>query len=177
MGFITKYTGNLTGTASDEHGYTLIEMLFVCMIIVTIAMMGMGAYSKQRKFGIESVCVTKLKQIAQYQESYRDLGDPSLNPNSTYGTFFNLQNAGYIASTYEATDNDAHDGEPFIPYYKIEIVRSPTGLTEDPDRNQYMVFASPIGSPYEKQRIFMMQEDGEIYFFSNNTDGDRIVWE
>lgn len=177
MSFFAKHTYHLLGNACDDSGYTLIEMLFVCMIIVTIAMMGMGAYSQQRKFGIETVCVTKLKQIAQYQESYRDLGDPSLNPDASYGTFFNLQNAGFIPSSYVSTDNEAHNVEAFIPYYQIEIVRSPTGLTEEPDRNQYMVFASPVGSPYEKQRIFMMQEDGEVYFFSNNTDGDRIVWE
>ncbi|MFH1514411.1 MAG: hypothetical protein ABIG42_03020, partial [bacterium] len=70
---------------ADNRGYTIIEMLFVCAIIVTISMMGMGAYSQQRKFGMETVCVTRLKQIAQYQESFRDLGDPSLNPDASYG--------------------------------------------------------------------------------------------
>ena len=177
MSFFEKHTYHLLGNACDDSGYTLIEMLFVCMIIVAIAMMGMGAYSKQRKFGIETICVSKLKQIAQYQESYRDLGDPALNPDASYGTFFNLQNAGLIPSCFVPADNEAHDVEAFIPYYQLEIVRSPTGLTEEPDRNQYMIFASPIGSPYKKQLIFMMQEDGEVYFFSNNTDGARIVWE
>ena len=161
-----------------NRGYTIIEMLFVCSIIVTIAMMGMNSYSKQRKFGIETVCVTRLKQIAQYQESFRDIGDPSLNPEGTYGNFFQLQNAGYIASTYSQNDTEAHNLEPFVPYYELLIVRSPAGLTEEPDRNQYYVTATPIGSPYKGLLYFVMQEDGEVYFFSNkNIPGQRFVWE
>ncbi|MFH1516188.1 MAG: hypothetical protein ABIG42_12105, partial [bacterium] len=93
------------------------------------------------------------------------------------GTFFELQNAGFIPTTYSDSDTEAHDLEPFIPYYEIVIVKSPTALTEDPDRNQYFVTAAPIGAPSKNLRIFMMQEDGEVYFFANNYDGQKYVWE
>lgn len=161
---------------NNQNGYTILEMLFVCAIVVVVALMGMGSFKAQRRYGIEMNCVSKLKQIAQFQESYRDIGDSSLNPDGSYGTFFKLQNAGYIAPSYEIADTESHEGEPFISYYQIEIVKSPTGLTEEPDANQYMIIASPIGAQH-KLRIFMMQEDGEVYFLSGNVTGEKKVWQ
>ena len=111
-----------------------------------------------------------------YQEAYRDLGDPAVNPDGAYGSFFDLENAGFIPSSYDDADTEAHDGQPFIPYYQIEIVKSPTDLDEEPDANQYMVLASPVGAP-SNYRIFMMQEDGEVYFLSENITGQRLVWQ
>jgi Tfp pilus assembly protein PilE len=161
---------------NNQNGYTILEMLFVCAIVVVVALMGMGSFKAQRRYGIEMNCVSKLKQISQFQESFRDIGDSSLNPDGSYGSFFELQNAGFIPSTYDIADTEAHEGEPFIPFYQIEIVKSPTGLTEEPDANQFMVIASPVGAPH-KLRIFMMQEDGEVYFLSGNTSGEKIVWQ
>jgi len=160
----------------NDYGYTIIEVLFVAGIIVTVAMMGMGSYKSQRKYGIEMTCVTKMKELAQIEESYRDLGDPALNPLATYGTFEQLQNAGLIPRIFSPTDNIEHTAIPFIPYYNIEIVQSPTALTEEPSSTQYMIFASPI-VPGFRLRIFMMQEDGEVYYYSQNTSGTRQVWQ
>jgi Tfp pilus assembly protein PilE len=160
----------------NQNGYTILEMLFVCSVIVVVALMGMGSFKAQRMFGIEMNCVSKLKQISQFQENFRDIGDPSLNPDGSFGTFFELQNAGFIAPSYDIADTEAHEGQPFIPFYQIDIVKSPTGMTEEPDANQYMVIASPIGTQH-KLRIFMMQEDGEVYFLSDNTSGQKMVWQ
>ena len=166
---------NVFGSESDA-GYTIIEMMFVCGIIVTIALMGTGAYRAQRRYGIEMTCVTKLKEISQIQESFRDISDASLNPGATYGTFFQLQNAGLIPKIFSPEDNIEHTVIPFIPDYKLEIVQSPTALDEDPSSAQYMVLASPVISAF-RLRIFMMQEDGEIYYYTANTQGTRQVWQ
>jgi hypothetical protein len=151
-------------------------MIFVAGIIVTIALMGMGSYKAQRRYGMETTCVTKLKQLAQIEESFRDIGDPALNPTAAYGTFFQLQNAGLISNVYVDSDNVQHTVVPFIPYYSIQIVQSPTALTQDPSSSQYMILATPIIDGF-RLRIFMMQEDGEVYYYNLNTSGIRQVWQ
>lgn len=161
--------------AESSSGYTLIEVIIVASIVTLIAMMGMGAQKSVRKHSFERQCVTRLKQIAQYQESYRNIGDPSINPDGSYGTFFQLQSAGYIPVTYDVSDTPARDGQPFIPFYEVEIVRSPTAMNEEPNRNQYMVKAWPIENPFGL-RVFMMLEDGEVYFYSRIVDGELRVW-
>lgn len=171
-----RHIQKMLKTSERDCGYTIIEVLFVCAVVVAIALMGMGSYKAQRRFGIEMTCVSKLKQLAQLQESYRDIGDPSLNPDGSYGTFFELQNAGLIPRIFSPEDNERHDVIPFIPYYKIEIYRSPQETTLEPSPSQYYVVATPIISAY-KLRIFMMQEDGEVYYYSHNTYGIRQVWQ
>jgi len=173
---LLRNIGSRISSRENDFGYTIIETIFVAGIIVAIALMGMGSYKSQRKYGIEMTCVTKLKQLAQIEESYRDIGDPSLNPAQTYGTFYQLQNAGVIPRIYNPEDNIEHTGIPFIPNYKIEIVQSPTALNQEPSASQYLVFASPI-FPDFRLRIFMMQEDGEVYFYDQNTQGTRQVWQ
>jgi len=160
----------------NDFGYTIIEVLFVCGIVVAIALMGMGSYKSQRKFGIEMTCVSKLKQLSQIEESYRDIGDPSVNPDSSYGTFFELQNAGLLPKLFSSEDNDLHDVVPFTPYYKIEIFRSPQEVTLEPSASQYYIVATPIPSTF-KLRIFMMQEDGEVYYYLGGLGGQRQVWQ
>jgi Tfp pilus assembly protein PilE len=161
---------------TNEPGYTLVEMIFVCAIVLVVALMGMGTQKSVKKYAVEKQCVTKLKQIAQLEESFRNIGDPSLNPDSSYGTFFELQNAGLIPASYTATDSIARDGQPYIPFYNVEIVKSPTASTEEPDRNQYFIKAWPIDNPY-RLKIFLMLEDGEVYFLSEGIGGNARVWE
>ena len=102
--FLNTYFYRDSVCDGNQDGYTIIEILFVSAIVVLVAMMGMGTFKAQRRFGIEMNCVSKLKQIAQYQEAYRDLGDPAVNPDGAYGSFFDLENAGFIPSSYDDAD-------------------------------------------------------------------------
>jgi hypothetical protein len=171
-----KYISYRIRNLENDSGYTILEILFVAGIVVTIALMGMGSFKSQRRYGIEMTCVTKMKELAQVEESYRDLGDPALNPSTTYGTFYQMQNAGLIPKIFSPEDNVEHSNIPFIPFYKIEIVQSPTALDQVPSSAQYMIFASPA-IPGFRLRIFMMQEDGEVYYYTDNTSGIRQVWQ
>jgi hypothetical protein len=85
-----------------------------------------------------------------------------VNPEGTYGTFGELQLAGYVPDDVVEDDVRAHTVSAFVPYYRINIVRSPTHILDEPDANGYYVIALPIPSRMHLRTYYML-EDGEVW--------------
>lgn len=144
------------------NGYTVIELMAVCAIVLIVTAMAIGSVSGIKRFSIEEKAVTRLKQLADAQERYRYSMDPTVNPEGTYATFAELQLANFIVDDYVENDVSSHTVNAFIPYYQIEIALSPNNLIDEPDANNYYIVLMPIGSKW-KLKTFFMLEDGETW--------------
>jgi prepilin-type N-terminal cleavage/methylation domain-containing protein len=152
----------LTGLCRRLAGYTFIELMAVSAIVLIVAAMAIGSASRLKRFAIEEKAVTRLKQLADAQERYRYSLDPTVNPEGTYATFEELQLTNYISEDYVEDDVSAHTVNAFIPYYQIEIARSPNNLLDEPDANNYYIVLTPLGTK-GKLKTFYMLEDGEAW--------------
>jgi len=125
--------------------------------------MSMGMMRHYKKYAIEETAVQRLKEVAHSEHIYRSTNDLSVNPDGTYGNFFDLQNAGLIPELYVPDDVRLHTVNAFIPHYRLEIMRSAEQEDQEPDAFQFMVQAIPI---YDNLglKTFFVQEDGEVYF-------------
>ena len=143
-------------------GFTLIEILAVTAIALIVLLMGVGAVGNARKYSIEERAIIQLRQIADLEERYRFSSDPSVNPDGTYATFEELVLAKYIPADIEEDDVRAHTVNAFLPYYRLDIMRSPTNAVDEPDANQYYIVAYPIPTRFNL-KTFHMIEDGEVW--------------
>jgi len=152
-------------------GYTLIEILAVTAIAVILVLMTQGMIRSYKRYSIEEVAVQRLKELSRLENIYRHCNDLTVNPEGTYGSYFDLQNAGLVAEIYEQSDERRHTINAFIPFYRLDFVRSVEDLKEfglkdeevrmDPYR--YLIRAVPLYNPMGL-RTFYVQEDGEVYF-------------
>lgn len=161
-----------TQTARKTRGFTMIETLATAVLVTIIATMGLTILPVMKRAQIQTRALAKLKELAAMQESYRNLGDLGLNPDGGYGTFENLQQAGYIAQDIAPEDDESHSNAAFLPYYKVSIGRSIVNMKIEPDPLGYALTAEPVGGPPGLSMLFM-QEDGEI--FTIDADGTRRV--
>ena len=154
-----KLNGKYDGKAS---GFTIIEMLAVTTIAAILLVMAAGSIGNTKRFSIEERVIVKLRQLADLQERYRFSSDPTANPEGTYATFEELQLAGYIADDLEEDDVRAHTVNAFLPYYRLEITRSPNNPSDEPDANSYYIIAFPIPTRWNLKTYHMI-EDGEVW--------------
>jgi len=152
----------LIGLCRRFNGYTVIELMAVSAIVLIVAGMAIGSASTIKRFSIEEKAVTRLKQLADAQERYRYSLDPTVNPEGTYATFEELQLSNFVLDDYVEDDVSAHTVNAFVPYYQIEIARSPNSLLDEPDANNYYIVLTPIGSKRNLKTFFML-EDGETW--------------
>jgi len=147
----------------EQTGYTYLEILGVTALVVIVVLMSMGMMQHYKKYAIEETAVQRLKEVAHSEHIYRSTNDLSVNPDGTYGTFFDLQNAGLIPELYVSDDVMLHTVNAFIPHYKLEFIRNQEQDDQEPDAFQFMVQAIPI---YDSLglKTFFVQEDGEVYF-------------
>lgn len=146
-----------------QVGYTLVELLGVTAIIVCVVLGTEGMIRNYKRFALEETAVQRLKEIARAQHVYRYSNDPTVNPEETYGTFFELQNAGLISDIYVASDEKRHTVNAFVPFYKLKFMRSVDEQDLEPDGNKYVVVAIPITNSLNL-KTFYVQEDGEVYW-------------
>ena len=143
-------------------GYTIIELIAVSAIMLVVAVMAVGSVSNIQKHSIEERAVHKLRQIADYEERYRNSNNYAVNPEGTYATYDELVLADYIPPDYHEDDVKVHTVNAFIPYYRIDIALSPNDINDEPDQNHYYVRLLPIPTKWNL-RTFHMLEDGEIW--------------
>lgn len=155
---------------SRTGGFSLVEALATAAVIIIIAGMGMSTLPVMRKAQVQGRAVSKMKLLAKFQEDFRGTGDLGVNPEGTYASFEQLQNAGYIARDMELEDTVGHGGTPFIPFYKLSIGRDIASITVAPDAFNYAVVAEPVGAP-RGLPILYMEEDGLV--FTIDPDGTQ----
>ena len=144
------------------NGFTILELIAVTTIFLIVVMMGASAIGSTRRFAVEERAVGNLKELANAQERFRFSSDVTVNPEGTYGTFGELQLAGYIPRDVVEDDVRAHTVSAFVPYYRIQIYRSATDSLAEPDANGYYVVALPIPSRMHLRTYYML-EDGEVW--------------
>jgi len=146
-----------------QKGYTFIEILGVTTIMVIVVLMTQGMLHSYKKYSIEESAVQRLEELSRFQHSYRSSNDPTVNPERTYGTYFDLQNAGYISEIYDQSDDRRHTSNAFVPNYRLDFVRSDEDDDQEPDGFQYLIRAIPLYNTLGL-KTFYVQEDGEVYY-------------
>ena len=146
-----------------QVGYTLLEILSVTAIIVILVLATQGMTRTYKRFAIEENCVQRLKEIARHEHSYRYSEDPTVNPDGFYGTFFDLQNSGFIPDLYDQSDEKRHTVNAFVSFYQLNFMRSQEEDDLDPDAFRYFIEAAPLPNSMGL-KTFYMQEDGEVYW-------------
>jgi len=147
----------------QQSGYTFLEILGVTAIMVIVVLMTQGIIRNYKRYSIEETCVQRLKEVSMHQHAFRNSSDPTVNPEQTYGTYFDLQNAGYISEIYDQSDERRHTSNAFVPFYRLEFMRSAEEEDVEPDGFQYMVIAIPLYNSLGL-KTFYVQEDGEVYY-------------
>lgn len=155
------------------RGFTLIEVLVTTLLVVIIAGMGLTIMPAMRRSAIQARAISRLKEFAGMQESFKGIGDLGLNADGSYGTFEELQNAGYIARDLVLEDDESHAPFAWLPYYKVKVGRDLATIDQAPDLVGYAITAEPIGTPGKPLPILLMEEDGEV--FAIDPDGTRRV--
>ena len=154
-------------------GYTLIEILGVTAIIILVVFMTQGMIRNYKRYAIEETAVQRLKELARLENVYRGSNDATLNPDSTFGTFFELQNAGLIAEFYVEDDDYRRTLNAFVPYYRLDFMSGIEDINDigmgsqdeiEMDRFRLLIRAIPIYNYPLSLRTFYMNEEGEVYF-------------
>ncbi|MFH1677111.1 MAG: type II secretion system protein [bacterium] len=157
---------NISSNGTPENnqvGYTLLEILSVTAIIVILVLATQGMTKTYKRFAVEENCVQRLKEIARHEHTYRYSGDPTVNPNGFYASFFDLQNAGLVPDLYDQSDEKRHTVNAFVPFYQLNFMRSQEEHNLDPDAFRYFIEAAPLPNSMGL-KTFYMQEDGEVYW-------------
>jgi len=160
----------------NQTGYTYLEILGVTALVVIVVLMTFGMTRNYKKFAIEETTVQRLKELARSEHVFRSTNDPSVNPEGTYGNFFDLQNAGLIPEIYAQSDERRHTVNAFVPHYRLDFVRNWEQTDLEPDAYQFNIIATPIYPQSDEVRdrglktygglkTFYVQEDGEVYFW------------
>jgi hypothetical protein len=153
----------------NQTGYTLLEILGVTVLAVIVIMMAQGMISNYRRYTVEEIAVQRLKEIARLEHAFRYSNDPTVNPERTYGTYFDLQNAGLIPEIYVQSDERRHTIDAYIPNYRLEFMLNSEEPDAEPDEYQFLVVAIPLYNTLGL-KTFYVQEDGEVYF------PDRLIF-
>ena len=140
----------------------MIELIAVSTIVLIVGALAMGSIYNTKRFAIQEKAVARLRQLADAQERYRFSGDPSVNPDGSFGTYDELQLANLIDFDLVQDDVKAHTVNAFVPYYRIEITRSPNNTVDEPDENNYFIVALPIPTRWNLRTYYML-EDGEVW--------------
>lgn len=154
----------------NQTGYTLLEILGVTVLALIVIMMAQGMVHSYKRYSYEEVAVQRLKELAKFQHEFRYLNDPSVNPERTYGNYFDLQNAGLISDVYVQSDERRHTIDAFVPNYRLEFMKSEEENDLEPDAYQYLIMAIPLYNSMGL-KTFYVQEDGEVYFFDQRAFG------
>jgi len=151
-----------------QTGYTLVEILGVTALVVIVVLMTQGMMRNYKRYSVEEGAVQRLKELARVETIYRYSNDPTVNPEGTYGTFFELQNSGLVPQIYDEDDDRRHTLNAFVPHYRLDFVRSYEERNLEPDAFQFMVVAIPLYNSLGL-RTFYVQEDGEVIY-------QRYLW-
>jgi hypothetical protein len=146
-----------------QTGYTLVEILGVTILMVMVVLMTQGMVRNYKRYSIEEIAVQRLKEISRLENIFRHSSDATVNPEKTYGNFFDLQNAQLIPDSYAQSDEHRHTINAFVPNYRLEFMKNAEENDLEPDAFQYMVVAIPLYNSLGL-RTYYMQEDGEVYF-------------
>jgi type II secretory pathway pseudopilin PulG len=146
-----------------QKGYTFLEILGVTTIMIIVVLMTQGMLHSYKKYSTEESAVQRLKELSRFEHAFRYANDPTVNPDRTYGTFFDLQNAGYIPEVYDQSDDRRHTTNAYVPFYRLDFVKSDEEDDLEPDGFQYLIRAIPLYNSMGL-KTFYVQEDGEVYY-------------
>ncbi len=149
---------------NGQLGYTFLELLAVMALAVILVLATQGMMRNHKRFAIEETCVQRLNEIARLENIYRYSNDPTVNPEGTYGSFFELQNAGLIPDLFEEDDEKRHTVNAYVPHYILQIQRNHDDDESEPDAYNFFVVATPTRNNLGL-KTFYMQEDGEVYWW------------
>jgi len=153
-------------------GYTLIEILGVTAIMIVVILMTQGMIRNYKRYSIEETAVQRLKELARVEQVYRHSNDPTVNPDRTYGTFFQLQNAGLISDIYVEDDVRMRTVNAFVPFYRLDFYSGIEDVNDiglgaqdevEMDPFRFLIRAVPLPNPLGL-RTYYMNEEGEVYF-------------
>jgi type II secretory pathway pseudopilin PulG len=153
-------------------GYTMLEILGVTAIMIIVVLMAQGMILNYKRYSIEETAVQRLKELARAEQVYRHANDPTVNPDSTYGTFFELQNAGLIPDIYVEDDVRRRTVNAFVPFYRLDFYGGPEDINDigfesqndvELESSRLLIRAVPIANSY-LLRTYYMNEEGEVYF-------------
>jgi len=147
-----------------QKGWTLIEILSVCFMILIILSYALPSYMRARKIAYEDNAIGRLQRIA-FAESrfYNEFG--------RFGNFSELVESSYIPrgySTYFAFSKDAMSESsvlPFIDRYSLSFM-----VPNNANSLYYQVNAVPIGFNRMGLRTFNIN-----LFITGPTTPDNIM--
>lgn len=146
-----------------QQGFTLIEILTVCVIIGLIAAFAIPSYMQARRVTYEDNAITRLRRVALAESRYR-------SEYGRFGDFEELVTANYLPKGYSlkyefrspVTDSSVL---PYIDRYSLTFVvpRSANSL-------YYKVDAIPVGDNQMGLRTFNIN-----LFITGEVESDNLL--
>jgi prepilin-type N-terminal cleavage/methylation domain-containing protein len=147
-----------------QKGWTLIEVLSVCVLISIILSFALPSYMQARKVTYEDNAISRLQRIAFAETRY-------YNEYSRFGNFTELVEASYLPrgySTYFELSKDIMSDSsilPFIDRYSLSF-----NIPASVNSLYYKVDAIPVGYNRMGLRTFNIN-----LFITGSTNPDNIL--
>jgi prepilin-type N-terminal cleavage/methylation domain-containing protein len=124
--------------AKRQEGWTLIEILMVCVIIGMIAAFAVPSFMHTRRIAYEDNAIARLQRIAHAETRY-------YSEYGRFGNFAELVTANFLpkgySTVYRFTDPmDEFSLLPFIDRYSLALI-----VPDSPNSLYYKVDAVPVG--------------------------------
>ena len=152
----------IASNKDNEHGFTLLEILTVCLIVGVIAtMLVMPSVSAVKSRSLESNAILKLQRIATAEKRYyAEFG--------IFGTYRELVDSNFLPQGYSTRFfyNPLRWGEsilPFIDKYSLNFI-----VPDTPNSSFFVIQAIP-----ERSRLDL--KTFNINMFLDGPTPDRIV--
>ena len=145
---------------NEQHGFTLIEMILVALIILILSTMAIASMRRARGAGLETAAQKALKSLAESEEMY-------YQDNFDFAHDWNLLLQRYLPRTYTTTDR--YNG--FIKSYSVVFQRAgqPIFGTNIISRNSvypnYTIYAVPLTNQLSL-RTFRISQDGRVTIYA-----------
>lgn len=143
----------------SEHGFTLIEMILVALIILILATMAIASMRRARGAGLETAAQKALKSLAEAEEMY-------YQDNFRYAGDWSQLLIRYLPRTY--TQSDRSNG--FIRSYSVMFQRAGEPILGS-DRiatnsvyPNYTIYAVPLTNQLAL-RTFRVTQDGRVTIY------------
>jgi len=150
--------------AERQDGWTLIEILMVCVIIGIILSFAIPSYMQARRVAYEDNAIGRLKRIALAESRY-------YGEYGRFGDFGELVDANFLPNGYSTSfmfvDNPVTESSvlPFIDRYSLSFT-----VPDSANSLYYKVDAIPIGNSRMNLRTFNIN-----LFITGETNPDNIM--
>ncbi len=151
------------GILGRNDGWTIIEILSVCIIILIIASFALPSYMHARRAALEDNAIQRLNRIALAESRF-------YSDYERFGDFMELVDANLLPKGYSTkwefrSPVTSASVLPFIDRYSLAFVTPNT-----PNSLYYQVIATPVGYNRMGLRTFNINK-----FITGSTYNDRLV--